>query len=127
MKFSYLEFEGKYLPMIPIKIKGSDWVEFQAFVDSGAGFSVFKMSAAEILGLDIEKSKREFVKIGDGSFIEVFSFKLPVDIADKEFEAKVGFSRGLGVGFHIIGRLDIFDNFKVCFDEIEKSVEFIPR
>lgn len=127
MKFPYLEFEGKYLPIAPIKIKGSEWVEFKVFVDSGAGYSIFKASAAEILGLDIEKGEKDFVKIGGGSFIEVFNFKLPVSIADKAFEAKIGFSRSLGIGFHIIGRHDIFENFKVCFDEVERHVEFIPK
>lgn len=127
MRFSYLEYEGKYLPIVPIKVKGKEWVEFQAFVDSGAGYSIFKVSAAEILGIDIEKGNKEFVKIGDGSFIEVFTFKIPVFIADKQFEAKIGFSRGLGIGFHIIGRQDIFHNFKVCFDETEKIVEFKPK
>lgn len=125
MKFNYVEFEGKYLPVIPIKVKGKEWVEFKAFVDSGAGYSVFKASAAEILGFDIEKGNKEFVKIGDGSFIEVFTFRLPVSIADKEFEAKIGFSHSLGIGFHIIGRQDIFHNFKICFNETEKTVELI--
>ena len=127
MRFSYLEFEGKYLPMVPIKVKGKEWVEFQAFVDSGAGYSIFKASAAEILGIDIEKGKKEFVKIGDGSFIEVFTFILSVSIAESEFETKIGFSRGLGVGFHIIGRQDIFNQFKICFDEKEKTVDFEPK
>lgn len=127
MKFPYLEFEGKHLPVIPIKIKGKELVEFKAFVDSGAGYSIFKASAGEILGLTIETGNKEYVKIGDGSFIEVFTFKLPVVVADKEFEAKIGFSHGLGIGLHIIGRQNIFHNFKVCFDETEKFVEFISK
>ena len=28
---------------------------------------------------------------------------------------------------NIIGRLDIFDRFKICFDESEKIVEFYPK
>lgn len=127
MRFDYLEFEGKFLPIIPIKIKGKEWVEFKAFADTGAGYSVFKASAAEILEVDMERGKKEFVKIGDGSFIEVFTFKLPVSVAGKEFEAKIGFSRGLGIGVHIVGRQDIFDKFRVCFDESEKFVEFTAK
>ncbi|MEK6888442.1 MAG: hypothetical protein AABX14_05860 [Candidatus Aenigmatarchaeota archaeon] len=127
MRFPYLEYEGKYLPMVPIKLKGKDWVEFLAFVDSGAGYSVFKASAAKILGLEMENGKKEFVKIGDGSFIEVFTFKFPVSVGTHEFEAKIGFSRGLGIGFHIIGRTDIFNNFRICFDETERCVEFTPK
>lgn len=128
MRFPYLEYEGRHLPMVPVRLKSSSaWVEFLAFVDSGAGYSIFKASAAEILGLGIEAGKKEFVKIGDGSFIEVFAFKLPVSIGNHEFEAKIGFSRGLGIGFHIICRTDIFNNFRVCFDETEKAIEFITK
>ena len=127
MRYPYLEFEGKYLPVIPIRIKGKEWVEFQAFVDSGASYSIFKASAADILGLDLDKGEREFVKIGDGSFIEVFTFKIVLSVAEKEFEAKIGFSRGLGTGFHIIGRQDVFERFKVCFDDAERHVELLPK
>lgn len=129
MKFPYLEFDDKFLPIVPIKLMGknSEWVEFKAFVDSGAGYSIFAFDIADVLGINAETGNKEFVKIGDGSFIEVFTFKLRVIIADKEFDAKIGFSRGLGVGFNIIGRQDIFHDFRICFDESEKIVEFIPR
>jgi hypothetical protein len=82
---------------------------------------------AEILGLDAEKGGKEFVKIGDGSFIEVFTFRLRVLLAEKEFDIKIGFSRSLGVGFNILGRLDVFDKFVVCFNEAERYVEFAAR
>lgn len=72
-------------------------------------YSVFKASAAEILGLEIENGK------------------IPVSIGAREFEAKIGFSRGLGIGFHIMGRMDIFSNFRICFDETGKAVEFMPK
>ena len=127
MRFPYRRFEEMFLPIVPIRLKGKKWVEFEAFVDSGAGFSVFTYDALRMLGLDAEKGEREFVKIGDGSFIEVFAFRPPIVLAGKEFEAKVGFSRSLGVGFNIMGRQDIFDQFRVCFDDAEKFVEFTPK
>ena len=127
MRFPYRRFEEMFLPLIPIRLKGKKWVEFEAFVDSGAGFSIFIYDVAEVLGLEVEKGSREFVKIGDGSFIEVFTLKLPVKLAESEFEAKVGFSRSLGVGFNIIGRRDVFDRFRVCFDDAEKFVEFTAK
>ena len=40
-----------------------------------------------------------------------------------EFEAEIGFSRQLGIGFNIIGRKDIFERFVICFDESNKIVE----
>ncbi|MEK6888039.1 MAG: hypothetical protein AABX14_03785 [Candidatus Aenigmatarchaeota archaeon] len=127
MRFPYIQFGDKHLPIVPVKIKGREWVQFEAFVDTGAGYSIFPFEITELLGIDGEKGKKEFVKIGDGSFIEVFAFKLRVMIADMEFDAKIGFSRSLGVGFNILGRQDILQKFRVCFDEAERYVEFTPK
>lgn len=128
MKFPYIKFRGRFLPIVSIWLKSDkfkEWVEFKAFVDSGAGYSVFQAEMAEILGLGLEDGKKEYVTVGDGSQIIVYLHKLPVKFAGHQFDATVGFSRHLGIGFNIIGRLDIFDRFKVCFDESEKIVEFL--
>ncbi|MEW6096317.1 MAG: hypothetical protein AB1567_07310 [bacterium] len=37
---------------------------------------------------------------------------------------KFPYIKFIGIGFNVIGRLDIFNRFKVCFDEEEKMVEF---
>jgi len=51
--------------------------------------------------------------------------RIVVQLALEEFEAMIGFSKQLGIGFNIIGRRDIFERFKVCFTENERVVEFI--
>ena len=128
MKLPYLKFRDKFLPIVSIWLKGSEeWVEFKAFVDSGAGYSIFKAEMAEILGLQLEDGKESYVTVGDGSLIKVYLRDVRVRIADKEFEAAVGFSRHLGIGFNVIGRLDIFERFTICFDESEKMIEFFPK
>lgn len=41
MKFSYVRFDSKYLPIVPLIVKAKMEAEINAFVDSGAGISVF--------------------------------------------------------------------------------------
>lgn len=42
MKYPYVSYAGRFLPIIGIEIKGrEDWVIFDAYVDSGAGYSIF--------------------------------------------------------------------------------------
>lgn len=126
MRFSYIKLRGRHLPIIPLKVKGEDeWIIYDAFVDSGAGYSIFQSDVAEDLNLKLEDGKKEYVTIGDGSLIIVYTHRLEIQIGDEEFNAMIGFSRRLGIGFNIIGRKDIFERFKVCFDEKEKVVEFI--
>jgi hypothetical protein len=127
MKFKYIEFQGRFLPIISIRIKGAEWVKFRAYVDSGAGYSVFRAEMAEILGLKLEDGKEKDITVGDGSQIKVYQHNVKVDVANRKFNAVIGFSKQLGIGFNIIGRLDIFHKFKICFDESEQIVEFFPK
>ena len=127
MKFPYQQRHGRFLPMIPIKLKSvnGEWITFDAFVDSGASYSIFTAEIGEILGLDIEDGNKIYVTVGDGSLITVYLLEIDVEIGEKTFKATVGFSKQLGIGFNIIGRKDIFERFEVCFNEKEKVVEFI--
>lgn len=40
MEYPYIPFKDKCLPILPLELKGSDWIEFNAYADSGASYSV---------------------------------------------------------------------------------------
>lgn len=127
MRFDYRFAEGQFLPIITLKLKGKEeWVESTAYVDSGASYSIFHSEIAEILNLDIEKGELREMSVGDGNILKVYLHEILIIIAEREFKAYIGFSKGIGVGFNIIGRKSIFDRFVVCFHEKEKYVEFSP-
>jgi len=44
-----------------------------------------------------------------------------------EFEAVIGFSEGLGIGFNIMGRKDFFEKFRVCFNDKTDMIQFYPN
>ncbi len=128
MKFSYIFFEGKFLPIVPLKIKGKEgWIEFKAFVDTGASYCLFHADEAEVLGIELENGEKDEMIVGDGNALTVYIHTLTLSIAGKEFSARVGFSKGIGVNMDIIGRKDLFNHFVVCFDEEEKSITFTPK
>lgn len=125
IEFAYTKYRDMIVPMIPIKLKGQDrWFEFWAFVDSGATYSIFARKEAEGLGIDINQGRKTMVVVGDGSYIPVYLFNLPVSIGEIEFTAEIGFSERLGVGFNLLGRRDFFDIFRVCFSDMEGKVTF---
>jgi len=125
IEFAYTKYRDMMVPMIPIKMKGQDrWFEFWAFVDSGATYSIFASKEAEGLGIELKQGKRTMVVVGDGSYIPVYLFKIPVSIGEIEFTAEIGFSERLGVGFNLLGRKNIFDLFRVCFSDREEKVTF---
>ena len=45
-------------------------------------------------------------------------------IENIEFEATIGFSESLGIGFNIMGRKDFFEMFKVCFNDRMGVIQF---
>ncbi len=124
MKFDYRFYEGKFLPIIPVKLYGKQGeIQPLAYVDSGASYSLFHADVAEILGLSLEEGEPHEMVMGDGNALTVYVHRIPIAIAGKEFTAAIGFSKGIGIGFNIIGRKDIFDQFIICFNEKERRIE----
>lgn len=127
MKFPYKKLAGRLLPIVPIEVKGKEWVSYDTYVDSGAGYSIFHSDVAEDLEISLEDGDKVYITVGDGSQIIAYLHKILVRIADQKFKVTIGFSERLGIGFNIIGQEDIFDRFKICFDRSEKVIEFLPR
>lgn len=120
MDFKYDNIRGNYLPLVPIEMKGVEWIEFRAFVDTGATRPLFTVSTASTLDIDVEKGKKTEAMVADGSFIPIYLHKILVRFCGKEFDALIGFSKRLGAEFNILGRKDIFDRFVFCFDDYNK-------
>ncbi|MBU0694193.1 MAG: hypothetical protein KKC11_05935 [Candidatus Omnitrophica bacterium] len=103
------------------------WSILDAYVDTGAFYSIFCIQDAEFLGINYQKGKQSFATVGDGSLIPVYFHNLPIKIGNISFKATLGFSPRLGVGFNLLGRKDIFERFVVIFDDVKKVVTFLPR
>jgi len=63
----------------------------------------------------LEDGHKEYVTVGDGSLIPVYMHRIVVQLALEEFDAMIGFSKQLGIGFNIIGRRDILKGSKFAF------------
>jgi len=121
IEFPYTFHKQYLMPIIPLLIQGH---KLWAFVDSGATFSIMNTDEARRIGIDWEKGRRQMIVVGDGSFIPTYFHDLPVQIGGYEIIAPIGFSERLGVGFNILGRTGIFDQFQVCFNDHARKVTF---
>ena len=92
-------------------------------MDSGASYSIFDDKVAELLGIELEDGKRMLAVVGDGSFIPLYLHKVRMKLEEDEFEMEIGFSAKLGVGFNLLG-MDLFNRYKVTFDNAAKKVVF---
>jgi hypothetical protein len=121
IEFPYTLHKGYLLPIIPITILGH-WV--WVFVDSGAAFTILRVDDAARIGVDWRGGRPQMIMVGDGGFIPVYFHDLSIQIDKWQVTAPVGFSERLGVGFNLLGRKGIFDQFQVCFNDHIRKVTF---
>ena len=119
MKIPYLEIEkGMFAAVVRLEIASPDrWIETEAYVDSGASYSIFKIETAKMLKINYLKGHRVLLTVGDGGLIPVYLHNLPVKFAGYEFNASLGFSDKLGVEFNLLGRASFFKKFMICFND----------
>jgi len=125
MKFYYRELsKGQFAPIVNLEVwSDGRWIGIEAYVDSGATYSIFHTDVAEIMSLDYRQGRKIMIRVGDGKQIPVYLHKLPVQFAGHKFTAVIGFSQSLGVGFNLLGRVDFFDRFRICFNDKENFLE----
>lgn len=122
MIFPYKKLsEGKFVPIVPLLMQGqARWVLFDAFVDSGADFSVFHEKVGRMLGLKLTSGQKKIVTVGDGDEMKVYVHDVRVRFADFIFKAPIAFSSALGAGFNLVGRAAFFEKFQICFNDRDR-------
>ncbi len=121
--FPYVKWRGKLCPIVSVELsnKGKK-IYTQAYLDTGATYSVFNADFADRLGLRLEDGKRVRFVIGDGGSIPVYLHEVGVGVDDLSFQGTVGFSSKLGTGINILGRVTVMDRFMICFDGRNRKV-----
>ena len=125
MTFRYQLLHRGWLPIIPLVLSwhGAS-IRSEAYLDSGAFYSIFKTAVAVQLNLDLSRAKERMFVVADGSFIPAKIVKVPIEIGGKRKIAEVAFSDRLNIGFILLGRKDIFEAFdEVIFREFRREVE----
>ena len=119
--------QGRYAPIIYLQVwTGNRWVYLQAYVDSGASWSVFHADVAQLLGIKLSQAKRRYISLGNGSVIPIYLQHIRVRFAGKEFMAPAGFSDALRVGFNLMGRAGFFDRFAMSFNDRARVLTATP-
>ncbi len=111
--FPYKLINKRHIPVIPLILHGSHKTKIrtEAFVDSGATFSIFNIDIAKSLTLNLENAREQFFVVGDGSFIPAKVIKIPLEIGNEKIIADIAFSEKLNIGFNLLGRKGIFEHF----------------
>ena len=123
--FRYKPLHGRLSPMVTIGVKlGDTWYPTEAYVDSGVAYTVLRAAWPKALALTIGPEIGFMRQVGDGSFIPIYLHDIEVQVGADRFVAKIAFSDKLGVTFNLLGRMGIFDRFKVCFNDRQGVLTF---
>lgn len=119
VEFPYMkDRHGHHAPIVYLQAwTGNRWVYLQAYVDSGASWSVFHLDVAQLLGIKLNRAKRHNVVLGNGNELPIYLQRIKVRFAGVEFLAPAGFSDALHTGFNLIGRAGFFDRFLMTFND----------
>jgi hypothetical protein len=119
-RFPYRLWYGIQSPFATVRLfydKASATAE--AYVDSGAFYSIFGPVVAASLGLTIRAGARKRVRLADGRMITVYLHHMGFCLGKEHFTATIGFSDELGIGLNLLGRFSIFDRLMFCFNDHE--------
>jgi hypothetical protein len=119
VEFPYMkDAHGRYAPIVYLQAwTGNRWLYLQAYVDSGASWSVFHVDVAQLLGIKLRSARRRYVALGNGSVVPIYLERIRVRFAGLEFMVPAGFSDALRVGFNLMGRSGFFDRFQIAFND----------
>ena len=128
VEFHYLkDAAGRYAPIVYLQVRAENrWLYLQAYVDSGASWTIFHTDVAQILGIQLTRARRQTMTLGNGSVIPIFIRRLRVRFAGREFTVPAAFSDALKIGFNVLGREGFFDRFVVCFHDRARRLTVTP-
>ncbi|MDP4010416.1 MAG: hypothetical protein Q8P37_00950 [Candidatus Spechtbacteria bacterium] len=132
MKFPYKKYgelvgAPVYRPVIPVELRyRKENVKYEVLVDSGADLCIFHKEIGELLGMEIEKGKKEYV-IGINGGREIFYVhSLTLNVGGWDYKIEAGFKDMSKSGYGVVGQTGFFDKFVVKFKYGKKEVELTP-
>jgi len=108
---------------IYIEAENKTWRGFTLYADSGADITLLPRSACKGLGYNLTAGKPGQVGGITKGKIKVYVHELNAKIGDEAFKARIAFAQTENIP-PLLGRADIFDHFKVCFNNKQKQTTF---
>ena len=129
VRFNYRKQKSKafgtvYRPMAEILLIYERKVKETFYIDSGADITLIPRSVGELLGLKIKDDDKiiDLYGIGDAAISAVIK-GIKIKVGEHEIPVHVGWALTEKIPL-ILGRMDVFNRFKIVFDEKKKEIIF---
>lgn len=110
--------------IVYLQTKNKRWVGFTLYADSGADITLLPKSACKGLGYDWKAGESGYVGGITRGRIKVYVHEMNMKLGEEALKAKIAFAQTENVP-PLLGRTDVFDHFKVCYDNKQKETIFI--
>ena len=98
---------------------------FSFLLDTGADCTIVPLSLAEDIGIDLRQSTKARTYGIEGNGIVGRVGKIQIMIGDKQLQITCMFAERETMPY-ILGRMDIFSNFNISFDNVNKKIILFP-
>jgi len=107
-----------------LQAKNKKWRSFTLYADAGADTTLLPKSACRGLGYNLKAGKSGYVGGITRGKIKVYVHELNTKLGEETFKAKIAFAQKEDIP-PLLGRTNIFDHFKVCYNNKQKETAFI--
>lgn len=128
MKFQYKKLGANTSrPVIPVELfaeRDGLSIRYEVLVDSGADCNMMPAEIGELLGIDIEKGKKNEVGGITGGGMPYYTHSVFLRIGGHTNKVEVGFMPNMpSFGYGVVGQRGFFDLFKVTFDRRKGEID----
>ncbi|MDA2936506.1 hypothetical protein MYX06_04790 [Patescibacteria group bacterium AH-259-L05] len=116
-----------YRPIAHTILKVKDFkVEIPLYIDSGADITLIPLGLGQALGFKQNSIQIREIKGVSGGRVPYIIKTAKIYLGDAGIEARIAWALTEEAP-PLLGRLDVFDKFRIVFDEKRKVVEFYPN
>ena len=116
------DYSGATAIRIPVTLRsGSDETTFNAYVDTGSSFCVFRRGHAETLGLDVESGTLLRIDTVTGVF-DTYGHMLTLETLGYSFDVTVYFAAHESFTRNVLGRRGWLDQVRLGIVEYESKL-----
>lgn len=102
---------------VPVELTdGTNVVQVDAKLDTGAGFCIFERAYGEMLGLDVEGRTQTLIATANSTF-QAFGHWLTMTALGFQFDVMVYFAADENIRRIVLGRRGFIDQLRLCLIE----------
>jgi len=109
---------------IYLQSSNGKWRGFTLYADSGADITLLPKSACKGLGYKLRTGRPGLVGGITRGKIKVYVHELHAKLGEEIFKARIAFAQTEDTP-PLLGRTNVFDHFKVCYNNKQKETTFI--